>query len=61
MPATAGHVRSSPFARRAFVALLVGLIAALLFDGAAATALAAIGTAAVTFSFARSFRWSYAR
>jgi hypothetical protein len=43
------------------VALLVGLIAALLSDGAAATALAAIGTAAVTFSFARSFRWSYAR
>lgn len=61
VPATAGHVRSSPFARRAFVALLVGLIAALLFDGGAAIALAAIGTAAVTFSFARSFRWSYGR
>jgi len=59
VPATAGHVRSSLFARLAFVALLVGLIAALVFDGAAATALAAIGTAAVTFSFARSFRWSY--
>ena len=41
VPATAGHVRSSPFARRAFVALLVGLIAALLSDGAVATALAA--------------------
>jgi len=60
VPATAGHVRSSPFARRAFVALLLGLCAALLFDGAAATVLAALGTAAVTFSFARSFRWSYA-
>jgi phosphatidylglycerophosphate synthase len=60
VPATAGHVRSSPFARRAFVALLVGLIAALLSDGAIATAMVAIGTAAVTFSFARSFRWSYA-
>ncbi len=59
VPATAGHVRSSPFARRAFVALLVGLIAALLFDGAPATALAAIGSAAVTLSFARSFLWSY--
>jgi len=61
VPATAGHVRSSPFARRAFVALLVGLIAALLSDGAVASGLAVIGTAAVTFSFARSFRWSYAR
>jgi hypothetical protein len=35
------------------------LIAALLSDGAVATAPAVIGTAAVTFSFARSFRWSY--
>jgi phosphatidylglycerophosphate synthase len=61
VPASAGHVRSSPFARRAFVALLVGLIAALLSDGAVATALAVVGTAAVTFSFARSFRWSYGR
>ena len=60
VPATAGHVRSSPFARRAFVVLLVGLIAALLSDGAVATTLAASGTMAVTFSFARSFRWSYA-
>ena len=60
VPATAGHVRSSPFARRAFAALLVGLIAALLSDAPVATVLAAIGTAAVTFSFARSFRWSYA-
>jgi phosphatidylglycerophosphate synthase len=59
VPATAGHVRSSPLARGAFVALLVGLIAALLSDGAVATAPAVIGTAAVTFSFARSFRWSY--
>jgi phosphatidylglycerophosphate synthase len=60
VPATAGHVRSSRFARRAFVALLVGLIAALVSDGAVATTLAMIGTAAVTLSFARSFRWSYA-
>ncbi len=59
VPPTAGHVPSSRFARRAFVVLLVGLITALLSDGPAATALAAIGTAAVTFSFARSFRWSY--
>lgn len=59
VPATAGHVRSSRFARRAFVALLVGLIAALLSDAGVGTVLAAIGTAAVTFSFARSFRWSY--
>ena len=59
VPATAGHVRSSRFGRCAFVALLVGLIAALLSGGGAATVLAAIGTAAVTFSFARSFRWSY--
>ena len=43
VPATAGHVRSSLFARLAFVALLVGLIAALVFDGTAATALAASG------------------
>ena len=61
VPATAGHVRSSRFARRAFVALLVGLIGALVSDGSAATTLAAIGTAAVTISFARSFRWSYGR
>jgi phosphatidylglycerophosphate synthase len=60
MPPAAGHVRSSPFARGAFVALLVGLMAAMLSDGAAATALAAIGTVAVTISFARSFHWSYA-
>jgi phosphatidylglycerophosphate synthase len=60
VPPTAGHVPSSRFARRAFVALLVGVIAALLFDGAPATAVAALGTVAVTVSFARSFRWSYA-
>lgn len=59
VPATAGHVRSSRFARRAFVVLLVGLVAALLSDGGAATVLAAIGTVAVAISFARSFRWSY--
>ncbi len=58
-PPPAGHVPSSRFARRAFVALLVGLLAALLSDGAGATALAALGTVAVTVSFARSFRWSY--
>jgi len=59
-PPAAGHVPSSRFGRRAFVALLVGLVAAMLSDGAAATAFAAAGTLAVTISFVLSFRWSYA-
>jgi phosphatidylglycerophosphate synthase len=58
-PPVGGHAPRSRFARRAFVALIVGLLAALLSDGLAGTALAAIGTAAVAVSFARSFRWSY--
>jgi phosphatidylglycerophosphate synthase len=59
VPATAGHVRSSRFGRRAFVSLLIGLVVAMVFDGGVPTVLVAIGTIAVTISFVRSFRWSY--
>lgn len=60
-PPPAGHVPSSRFARLAFVALIAGLLAALLGDGAFATALAVVGAVAVGISFARSFLWSYRR
>jgi phosphatidylglycerophosphate synthase len=60
-PAPAGHVPRSRLGRYALFALIVGLTAALVRDDIAGTALAAIGTAAVVTSFARSFRWSYRR
>ena len=59
VPPPAGHVPSSRFARLAFIALIVGSLAALVRDDAVGTALALAGTTAVVISFARSFRWSY--
>jgi len=60
-PPPAGHVPRSRLGRLAFISLGVGLTAGFAVDGAAGTALAALGTAAVVASFARSFLWSYRR
>jgi phosphatidylglycerophosphate synthase len=60
-PAPTGHVPRSRFGRAAFLALVVGLTAGFAWDGAAGTWLAALGAAAVTVSFTRSFLWSYRR
>ena len=60
-PPPAGHVPRSGGARLAFLALVAGLTAGFAWAGTAGTALAALGTAAVTASFAHSFFWSYRR
>jgi phosphatidylglycerophosphate synthase len=61
VPPRAGEVPRSTFGRRAFVALVLGLCTALASPTGAGAAAAAIGSAAVTISFARSFYWSYFR
>jgi phosphatidylglycerophosphate synthase len=60
-PPPAGHVPRSHGARLAFFALVAGLAAGFALGGTAGTALAALGTAAVSASFAQSFYWSYRR
>jgi hypothetical protein len=52
-------VPRSKFGWRAFGTLVIGLSLALALPGPVGTVGAAIGTAAVTLSFARSFHWSY--
>ena len=55
--------RSEPqpgnFGRRAFVLLIIGLSLALIVPGWPGTLAAALGTAVIAVSFARSFLWSY--
>lgn len=60
-PRPAGHVPRVRLARLAFLALVAGLTAGFALENPAGTALAVLGTAAVTASFAHSFYWSYRR
>jgi phosphatidylglycerophosphate synthase len=59
VPPRSGEVPRSKFGWRAFGTLVIGLSLALALPGPVGTVGAAIGTAAVTLSFARSFHWSY--
>jgi len=59
LPARGGEVPRSAFGRNAFGTLVIGLCVALVSPTGAGTAAAALGSAAVTLSFARSFYWSY--
>jgi phosphatidylglycerophosphate synthase len=59
VPGRRGELPPSRFGRYAFGALMLGLIAALASPNAIGTFAAALGTALVSASFARAFRWSY--
>jgi phosphatidylglycerophosphate synthase len=59
VPPRGGEMPRSTLGRNAFGTLVTGLTVALAAPGPVGTAGAVIGTAAVTFSFARAFQWSY--
>lgn len=59
LPSTRGDMPRSRLGRRAFVVLITGFGLAFLFPAPYGTLAAALGTALVTYSFARSFWWSY--
>jgi phosphatidylglycerophosphate synthase len=59
VPSRRGEVPRSSMGRYAFGCLVLGLIGAIAVPHAIATWTAAIGTALVSASFARSFHWSY--
>ena len=59
LPSKRGDMPRSNFGRRAFVALITGLGLAFLLPAPYGAGAAAIGTALVCYSFARSFWWSY--
>jgi phosphatidylglycerophosphate synthase len=59
MPGNPPPQPRSRFARYAFAALVVGLVLALILEHPFGTYAAAIGTAAVSVSFLRSFAWSW--
>ena len=59
LPSSRGDMPRSKLGRRAFVALISGLGLAFLLPALYGTLAAAIGTALVAYSFARSFWWSY--
>ena len=61
LPPPGGEMPRSTLGRNAFGALIIGLSVALAFPDAVGSAGAAIGTSAVTLSFARAFYWSYFR
>ena len=58
-PPRGGEMPRSSLGRNAFGMLVIGLCVALAWPGPVGTAGAVLGTAAVTFSFARAFQWSY--
>jgi len=59
LPARGGEVPRSSLGRNAFGTLVLGLCVALVSPTTVGTIAAAIGSAAVTLSFVRSFYWSY--
>jgi phosphatidylglycerophosphate synthase len=61
VPARGGEMPRTRLGRYAFAALMMGLISALALPGPLGRLCALLGSAAVVWSFGRSFYWSYAR